>query len=126
VVTMMALGRGAEEEILRLEELIPELDYLSISAAECRALRGHACKEAAKKLGRMVRGWAVVHRPGGSWSSDGRRLFETKVEEASGVIVGAGDAFAAALIHFGLRGFAIEAMVARAHEWATNSLVLQA
>ena len=81
-------------------------------------------------LGKLVRGWAVVHHSAGSWAANGDELITVERELDADVtdVIGAGDAFAAAFIHHSLSGESMpsgdsmKVILEQAHGWATASL----
>ena len=77
-----------------------------------------------KELGKLTKGWVILHHKAGSVCTDGDKLFETKVSVIENVnVLGAGDMFAASFINEQLTtSLEFKKIVINSHRRVTNYL----
>ena len=100
-----------------IEPYLSKLDYLLISDEDLFM--------DIDELGKLVKGWAILHYPAGSYVTDGETSFQTNTKIVNGIdVLGAGDMFAASFIHKSLTTQdTLEEAVLYAHQTTTQLLV---
>jgi len=116
-----------KEKIL---SMLPYVDYVFASSEEGACLIGEEKEhDTALKIGKLARGWAIIHSPDGSCVSNGSHKqtrsyrVQNKIKKSVNVL-GAGDNFAAAFIARKIqKETTVEESVRFAHEEATKYIL---
>lgn len=116
-----------KEKIL---SMLPYVDYVFASSEEGACLIGEEKEfDTALKIGKLARGWAIIHSPDGSYVSNGSHKqtrsyrVQNKIKKSVNVL-GAGDNFAAAFITRKIqKETTVEESVRFAHEEATKYIL---
>ena len=98
------------------KNILKDIDYLFISDEDIFT--------DIKELGKLTKGWVILHHKTGSICTDGDKLFETKVSVIENVnVLGAGDMFAASFINEQLTtSLEFKKIVINSHSRVTNYL----
>jgi sugar/nucleoside kinase (ribokinase family) len=101
---------------LENKNILRDIDYLFISDEDIFTN--------IKELGKLTKGWVILHHKAGSICTDGDKLFETKVSVIENVnVLGAGDMFAASFINEQLTtSVDLPNIVANSHHKVTSYL----
>ena len=101
---------------LENKNILKDIDYLFISDEDIFT--------DIKELGKLTKGWVILHHKTGSICTDGDKLFETKVSVIENVnVLGAGDMFAASFINEQLTtSVDLPNIVANSHHKVTSYL----
>ena len=78
-----------------------------------------------KELGKLIKGWVIMHYTGGSVCTDGDEIFETKVSVIENVnVLGTGDMFAASFMngYLNFKNKKLKEIVVNSHKEVTNYL----
>ena len=78
-----------------------------------------------KELGKLIKGWVIMHHKGGSVCTDGDEIFETKVSVIENVnVLGTGDMFAASFMneYLNSKNKKLKQIVVNSHKEVTNYL----
>ena len=78
-----------------------------------------------KELGKLIKGWVIMHHKGGSVCTDGDEIFETKVSVIENVnVLGTGDMFAASFMngYLNFKNKKLKEIVVNSHKEVTNYL----
>ena len=74
-----------------------------------KCLTSNPAEFLGKKLGKLTKGWVILHHKAGSVCTDGDKLFETKVSVIENVnVLGAGDMFAGEVLYSITSGSSLE------------------
>ena len=121
IVASLALRLNYSGHICKGKELenkniLRDIDYLFISDEDIFTN--------IKELGKLTKGWVILHHKAGSVCTDGDKLFETKVSVIENVnVLGAGDMFAASFINEQLTtSLEFKKIVINSHRRVTNYL----
>ncbi len=78
-----------------------------------------------KELGKLIKGWVIMHHKGGSVCTNGNKTIETKVSTIENVnVLGVGDMFAASFMNEYLNSGSkkLKDIVVNSHKEVTNHL----
>ena len=76
-------------------------------------------------LGKLVKGWVILHHSGGSLCTNGEETFETNIDLIENInVLGAGDMFASSFINEYLKSSIteLETIIINSHNQVTNYL----
>jgi sugar/nucleoside kinase (ribokinase family) len=117
----------SERDKVRIFKMLPCIDYFFASEEEAQSLTSTSTAlEATKKLGKLLKGHAIIHSPRGSLVSDSAGdILEFKCEtiiDSPVDVLGAGDHFASSFIAHRLKNkeLSIDKSVEFAHQSATS------
>jgi sugar/nucleoside kinase (ribokinase family) len=114
----LCLSSNDRDNVERIFSLLPYLDFVVLSENEAKGIsRQTSLVELAREIGRKAKGWAIIHHPEGSVSSNGEQLFSMDVEQIDNLnVLGAGDIFVSNLVYYKWKN-GIESKMSKCVNW---------